>query len=167
VGLVRAAGVLLLGVSVVWGWRASWARFGVCFGGAEPAVDLPEPRRASACVYMQGDLYDQYMPEVPWVPIGDAARLEGMSLVVLGAGLAIVSLSLIGRWFVWLLSAVGGVGIGAVWVAIGIPVWRTALAGERVGYEEYMAAVSLTWGTPAVTAGLAALAWHGVAGMGA
>jgi hypothetical protein len=145
---------------VVWGWRASWARFGVCFGGAEPPVALPEPRRASTCVYMQGDMYDQYMPEIPWVPIGDAARLEGLSLMVLGVGVAVVAVSLVGRWWLWLLSAAAGVGLSVVWVGMGVPVWRTALAGERVGFEEYMGAVSLTWGTPWVTAGLAVLAWR-------
>ncbi|KAE8762467.1 hypothetical protein, partial [Georgenia thermotolerans] len=137
--LVRVVGVVLLGVSVVWGWRASWARFGVCFGGAEPPVGLPEHRRASACVYMQDDTYAQYMarvPEVPWVPIEDVARLEGLSLIVLGVGVAVVAVSLVGRWFVWLLSVVGGVGVGAVWVALGVPVLRTALAGERVGYGD-------------------------------
>jgi hypothetical protein len=159
-GVVRVVGILLLGTSVVWGWWASWTRFGVCFGGAEPPVGLPEPRRASACEYMQGDLYDQYMPEAPWVPIPDAARLEGLSLMALGVGLAVVSLSLVGRWFVWLLSVAGGVGVGAVWVGMGVPVWRTALAGERVGYEDFMAAISLTWGTFLVTAGLAALSWY-------
>lgn len=157
--LVRVVGVVLLGVSVVWGWRASWARFGVCFGGAEPPVGLPEHRRASACVYMQDDTYAQYLPSDVGVPIGDAARLEGLSLIVLGVGVAVVALSLVGRWFVWVLNVVGGVGVGAVWVALGIPVWRTALAGEQVGYVDYMAAISLTWATFLVTAGLAVLSW--------
>ena len=108
---------------------------------------------------MQGDLYDQYMPEIPWVPIGDAARLEGLSLMALGVGVAVVAASLVGRWYVWLLSVLVGVGVGAVWVAVGVPVWQTALAGERVGHEEYMAAIALTWSTVPVTAALAVLSW--------
>jgi hypothetical protein len=158
--LVRLVGVGFLVVSVVWGWRASYARFGVCFGAEKPPVDLPASTE-SACVHMQGDLYNQVMPEVPWVPITDAARLEGLSLMVLGVGVAVVAVSLVGRWWLWLLSAAAGVGLGAIWVGMGLPVWRTALAdGVRVGYEDYMGAVSLTWGTFWVTAGLTVLAWY-------
>jgi len=160
VALVRVTGVVLLAMSVVYGWRSTYARFGVCFGADTPPVDLEEPLRASACEYMQSDTYDQVMPSDPWVPIADVARLEGLSLMTLGVGLAVVSLSLAGRWWFWLLSVAGGVGVGAVWVGIGVPVWRTALAGERVGYEGYMAAIALTLGTVLVTAALAVLSWY-------
>lgn len=160
---VRMAGIVLLGTSVVLGWRASYARFGVCFGADVPPVDLPADQPEWWCAYMQDHQYDQYMPSDPWVPIPDAARLEGLSLMALGAGVAVVALSLVGRWFVWLLSVVAGAGLGAAWVGMGVPVWRTALAGgERVGYESWVAASGWTALTVLATAGLAALCWvHG------
>ncbi|PFG39914.1 hypothetical protein ATJ97_2434 [Georgenia soli] len=158
---LRLVGILLLGASAVQGARASWSRFGVCFGSDVPPVpDLPADRAEDWCAYMQDHRYDYFVPEHPWVPIADAAQQEGLSLMLLGAGLAVVSLSFVGRWFVWPASVVGGVGSGAVWFALGVPVWRTGLAGEPVGFGDWLAAHSLTLFTLLATAGLAVLFWH-------
>ena len=161
-GIVRATGVVLLGVSLIWGWRSWYARFGVCVGG-DPPVDLPADQQRLWCTMMQDHKYDQIMPSDPWVPIADVAYFEGLSLVVLGAGVALVAVSLVGRWFVWMASAVAGVSGGAAWVWMGIPVFHTALAGgQLVGFDVYMTAGSLTLLTLLATAGGAVLSWrHG------
>lgn len=160
--VLRVPAILLLGVSVVLGVQAWWSRFSVCFVGGEPPVaGLPEDG-AGGCVALQDHLYDYYVPDDPWVPIADAAQREGLSLLALGLGVALVSLTLGGRWFVWPLSLAGGAGLGAAWVGMGVPVWRSGLAGEPVGFEDWMAASAWSGATVLVPPALAALAWfHG------
>ena len=112
---LRLVGILLLGASAVHGTRAWWSRFAVCFGSDVPPVpDLPADRSEDWCADMQDHKYEYFVPEHLWVPIADAAQQEGLSLMLLGVGLAVVSLSFAGRWFLWPLSAVGGVAVGAV-----------------------------------------------------
>ncbi|KAE8763750.1 hypothetical protein [Georgenia thermotolerans] len=160
--VLRVPAILLLGASVVLGIQAWWSRFSVCFVGGEPPVaGLPQDG-AGGCLALQDHLYDYYVPDDPWVPIADAAQREGLSLLALGLGVALVSVSLGGRWFVWPLSLAGGAAMGAMWVGTGVPVWRSGLAGEPVGFEDWMAASGWSVLTVLVAPGLAALAWfHG------
>jgi hypothetical protein len=158
--VLRLMGVLLLGVSTVLGWQAAWSRFGVCFvGGDPPLAGLPQDRTL-ACFAMQDHLYDYDAPADPWVPIADAAQREGLSLVALGVGVALVALSLAGRWFVWLLGVVGGAVFAGAWVGMGVPVLRSGLAGVPVGFDDWLAASSLTLLALLATPALAVLAWR-------
>jgi hypothetical protein len=161
--VLRLAGVALLGASAVLGWQAWWSRFSVCFGADVPPVpDLPANQAHLWCVYLQDHKYDYFVPEHPWVPIADAAQREGLSLIVLGVGVALISLSLAGRWFVWPLSVAGGAALAVMWVGMGVPVWRMGLTGEPAGFDDWRAASSLGILTLLATAGLAVLAWfHG------
>ncbi|MCK6211606.1 hypothetical protein KZX45_13730 [Georgenia sp. EYE_87] len=166
--LLRVAAVLLLGASVALGWQAAWSRFGVCFvGGDPPLAGLPEDSTL-ACYAVQDHLYDYDVPADPWVPIADAAQREGLSLMALGVGVGLVALSVAGRWYVRLLSVVGGANFAAAMVGTGVPVLRSGLAGEPVGFGDWLAASSLTFLTPLATPALAVLAtpalavlaWH-------
>ncbi|GAA4288616.1 hypothetical protein GCM10022262_29760 [Georgenia daeguensis] len=160
--LLRVAGVLMLVTSAVLGIQAWWSRFSVCLVRGEPPVPgLPEDG-AGACVALQDHLYDYSVPQAPWVPIADAAQREGLSLIALGLGVAVVSLSLGGRWFVWPLSVAGGAGLAAMWAGMGEPVWRSGLAGEPVGFVDWRAASALGMLTLLSTPALALLTWfHG------
>jgi hypothetical protein len=160
--LLHVTAVVLLGASVVLGWQAAWSRFGVCFvGGDPPLAGVPEDRTL-ACFAMQDHLYDYDAPADPWVPIADAAQREGLSLIALGVGVGLVSLSLTGRWFVRLLSVAGGAVFAAAWVGMGLPVLRSGLAGEPVGFDDWLSASSLTLLTLLAAPALAVLAWrHG------
>lgn len=159
--VLRLVGVLLLAASAVLGAQASWSRFGVCFGGDGPPVaDLPADRAGDWCAYMQDHKYDYDVPGDPWIPIADAAQREGLSLIALGLGVAIVSLSLGGRWFVRLLTVVAGASFAAVWVGMGVPVLQSGLAGEPVGFDDWLSASALTVLTLLPALALTVLAWH-------
>jgi len=161
-GMVRVAGVLLMGASAVLGVQAWWSRFSVCVGGTPPPVAGLPADRTLACYAMQDHLYDYGAADDPWVPIADAAQREGLSLIALGVGVALVSLTLGGRWFMWPLSVAGGAGLAAMWVGMGVPAWRSGLVGEPVAFDDWISASALGMLMVLVTPFLAALAWfHG------
>ncbi|TNC18038.1 hypothetical protein FHE66_08565 [Georgenia sp. 311] len=148
---LRSVGVVLLVASAVLGAQAAWSRFGVCFGGdAPPVAGLPGGDPQGSCVLMQDHAYDFIAPDHPWVPIAGATAREGMSLVLLGLGVALVALSLTGRRHVRLLSVLAGAGFAAAWIGMGVPELRSGLAGEPVAVD--------AWNLASVGADLALLA---------
>jgi hypothetical protein len=158
--VVRLAGVVLLAVSAVLGLQAWWSRFGVCSGGPAPSVTGLPADGAAACEALQDHKYDYDVPEEPWVPIADAAQREGLSLIALGVGVTLVCLSLGGRWLVRALSLAGGVALGAMWVGLGVPVWRMGESGVPTGFDAWMTAGSVGVLTLLATPALAVLTWY-------
>ena len=138
---LRTVGVALLVASTVLGARAAWSRFGVCFGGdAPPVADLPDGDPQGSCVLMQDHKYDFLVPDHPWVPIADATVRDGVSLLLLGLGVALVALSLPGRRYVRLLYALAGAWFAAAWIGMGVPELRSGLAGEPLGADAWQLA---------------------------
>lgn len=150
----RIVAVLLLVASAVLGVQAAWSRWAVCFVDAE----LPVPGMATlggACVAIQDHLCDYREPHDPWVPIADAAQREGLSLLSLGLPVVLVSLTVVNRWFIWVLGVAAGVAVGSVWLAMGVPTLLSGLAGEPVQVDDLLAVLALGWFTPFITLGLA------------
>jgi hypothetical protein len=162
---VRALAVVALLASAVLGFQAAWSRWSVCFvGGAPPVAGLPEDG-AGGCGALQNHLYDYTFPSEPWVPIADAAQREGLSLMVLGVAIVLVSLSVVDRRSVWLLTVAGGAAVGTTWLAAGIPTLQSGLAGRPVDLGPSGAVAALLLLVLLVPVGLAVLSWkQGAAG---
>lgn len=153
---VRALAVVALLASAVLGLQAAWSRWSVCFvGGDPPVAGLPE----DGCVALQSHLYDYTFPSEPWVPIADAAQREGLSLMLLGVAIVLVSLSVVDRWSVWLPTVAGGVAVGTMWLGAGIPTLQSGLAGKPVDLGPSTAVAAMLLIVPLVPVGLAALSW--------
>ena len=163
---VRVVAVLALLASAVLGLQAAWSRWSVCFvGGVPPVAGLPEDG-AGACGALQNHLYDYTFPSEPWVPIADAAQREGLSLLALGVGVVLVSLSVVDRWSVRLLTVTGGAAVGITWLAAGVPTLQSGLAGRPVDVGPPGAVAALLLLIPLVLLGLAVLSWQrGAAGL--
>ena len=129
--VLRSVAVLLLGASAVLGAQAAWSRFAVCFVDAIPPVSGLPADHVLACFAMQDHLYDYREPHAPWMPIADAAQREGLSLLTLSAGVALVAVTVADRWFVRIL----GVVVAPLWIVAGVPTLLSGLAGEPVTYE--------------------------------
>ncbi|MPV37259.1 hypothetical protein [Georgenia subflava] len=157
--VLRVVAVLLLVVSAVAGSQAAWSRWAVCFVGGDPPVDgLPADRAADWCLYLQDHLYDYTLPSDPWVPIADAAQREGVSLLALGAVVVLVSLTVVDRWYIWLLTVAAGGALGTMWVVTGLSTLLSGQAGEPVEADLTVPLAPLIWLMPWVTIGLAVLA---------
>jgi hypothetical protein len=158
--VLRVVAVLLLATSAVLGWQAAWSRWSVCFVGGQPPVDgLPEDG-AGGCVALQDHLYDYSFPSEPWVPIADAAQREGVSLLALGIAAVLVSLTVGGRWFIWVLAMAAGAAVGTMWMVAGVSSLLSGRAGEPVTVDPQILRASVIWLGPWITACLAGLAWQ-------
>ncbi|KQV69709.1 hypothetical protein ASC64_07710 [Nocardioides sp. Root122] len=106
-------------------YAASWQRWaGACLWGQD--------QDTFACNRRQDHLYDFLLPTEPWQPVGSAAELAGVSLIVLALALP------------FLATAVGGHRPGAAAATalllstlavadVGVATLRSGLAGEVVG----------------------------------
>jgi hypothetical protein len=85
---------------------------------------------SAACIELQDHLYDYVAPTAPWVPVGNAAELAGVAMVVLAFGVAVLP---------WLWEPVRplaclAVAVPAVAVLlVGVWTWRAGLTHEVVG----------------------------------
>ncbi|MEO7754678.1 MAG: hypothetical protein ABIS35_14820 [Terracoccus sp.] len=113
--LLVAAGLLMAAAS----WQRWW-----------PACRLGD-FDALACIPLQDHLYDFILPTDPWVPIGNAAQLSAVGLLVWAFALALVPLLVPGSRpgrLTRVLSAVMGVGV-AMMAAF---TWVSGQAGRAV-----------------------------------
>ncbi|MFD1505888.1 hypothetical protein FE374_00205 [Georgenia yuyongxinii] len=155
--------LLLLMASAVLGLQAAWSRWAVCFVDADP----PLPGMATldgACVAVQDHLYDYTIPSDPWMPIADAAQREGLSLLALGLPVVLLSLTVMNRWFIWVLGVAAGIAVGSVWLAMGVQTFLSGLAGEPVQVDDLAGVHALGVFAPFITLGLAVVAIHGDVG---
>jgi len=117
-------------------YAASWQRWAdACPWGA---------RSTAACLGAQDHRYDFLVPAEPWTPIGGAAELAGLSLLVLALAVALLPWGLTGRRpgpfsALTLAATVPSVGL------LGVTNLRSGLAGQvmEVPFER---AALLGWG---------------------
>lgn len=116
------AGVLLV-VSGALLVVASWVRWADVCGWGEGG--------SAACLERQDHRYDTVVPGTPWEPVGAAAELAGVSLLVLAAALVLLPWALTGRrpGLATAVALAGGV-LGAA--AVGLAALRSGLTGEVV-----------------------------------
>lgn len=125
--IVRAlTAVLLLGAGALL-HAASWQRW------AE-ACPVLSPRDPAACDAVQSHLHDFLVVGEPWAPVGNAAELAGIALLLVAAALLLVPWTLDGRAS---LPTAGGLGVLFVVSAIayadaGLGALRSGLAGAVV-----------------------------------
>lgn len=158
VGILRVWVAVMLVASGALMWAASWQRWaGACPFNGDQETD--------ACYRRMDHLYDFLPPSEPWMPVGNAAELAGLSLLVLAAALVASPWALAARrpgpWTALALFAT----LLAV-VAVGLAALRSGLAGEVVRPAAADASV-LVWGLvpPVLYGRLAVLArgWARVA----
>lgn len=80
---------------------------------------------------LQGELYEFVLPLDPWVPVGNAAQLAGIALLLLAIAVGMVPLLMAGPragWLTLLLS--GTMGIGGLPIAA--TTWFSGQAGHVV-----------------------------------
>lgn len=85
----------------------------------------------AACLRLQDHAYDYTSPRVPWVPVGAAAELQGMALLLLAAAVLMIPGVLGGRRpgrVVTVAAAVMSAGIAVVAVAT----WLSGREGQVV-----------------------------------
>lgn len=130
-GAARVVAVVLFLASAALGVRAAWARWAVCFD-ASATPPVPGMPVQEACTLLQDHRYDYSNPAAKgaeqWVPIGDAALLEGLSLLLLGVAVVLAGLAMADRW---ILRALGG-ATALPWFVTGVPTLLSGLAGEPV-----------------------------------
>ncbi|MFN8193074.1 MAG: hypothetical protein U0R80_02195 [Nocardioidaceae bacterium] len=128
VGWVRwwvAASVVTSGVVMV---AAAVERWGaVC----PPATALGASDLSDACFQRSDHLYDFLAPTEPWAPVGSAATLGGLSLLVLALAVPLLATALTGRRPRALAVVAVAVAELAL-VDIGVANLRSGLAGEVV-----------------------------------
>jgi hypothetical protein len=96
-----------------------------------------------ACLRVQDHSYDFVLPMAPWVPVGHAAVLAGLSLLLLGAAVAALPLLLRPRRrpaYVWLLCA----ALGASQLLAGVSTLGSGLLG-RPGQAFWAPFVIFVW----------------------
>jgi hypothetical protein len=99
-----------------------------------------------ACLRVQEYRYDFVLPLDPWVPLGHAAVLAGLSLLLLGAAVAALPLLLRPRHrpaYVWLPCA----ALGASQLLAGVSTLGSGLLGRpgRASWEPFVMFVWLGW----------------------
>lgn len=120
---LRAGVGVLLGVSGTLLGTASWQRWAdVCAWGEGGSRQ---------CLERQDHRYDVVVPGAPWEPVGAAAELAGLSLLVLALVFVLLPWTLAGR-----RPGVGSValqvGVVLSLAAVGVGVLRSGLTGEVV-----------------------------------
>jgi hypothetical protein len=116
-------------------------------------ADLP-----AGDVTFEDHLYDYFWPADPWVPIGTAAQVVGLALLLVAAAVGVLALSLRRTGTAWALIAVGGV---AVPIAV---TGMHALASGAIGAPTFLqhgAVQAIAWAVPFL--GLLALAVRWIA----
>ena len=106
----------------------------------------PGDFETAACLRLQSHTYDFVVPSAPWVPVGHASVLAGLSLLLLG--LAVTGLPLLLRpgrrpVLAWLLCAV----LGLSQLLAGVSTVASGLLGRAVGElgTPFVAFVLLGW----------------------
>jgi hypothetical protein len=122
--MLRVFTGVLLGGSGALMFAASWQRWaGVCTGDGGTS--------AAECERREDHLYDFLPPAEHWEPIGRAAELAGLSLLVLSLALPLLPWALTerrpGRY-----SAVALIASELALVAVGLATLRSGLSGEVV-----------------------------------
>lgn len=116
--VLRLVAALALVASGVLLFAASWQRWGSCSG-------------AEACAARQDHLVDFLPPTEPWVPVGSAAQLAGLSLLAFALALPLLPWALDPRR-PGPVTAVVLVASELAVVAVGVAVLRSGLSGAVV-----------------------------------
>lgn len=120
---LRAGVGLLLGFSGALMCTASAQRWaGACAWG---------DNYSELCDLRQDHLYDFIAPEAPWEPIGTAAQLAGVSLLVLALAYVLLPWALNGRRPEAIVGVVWAIGVAAL-VSVGVATLISGLTGIAV-----------------------------------
>ncbi|MFD4323841.1 hypothetical protein ACFWQC_04350 [Nocardioides sp. NPDC058538] len=128
-------------------YLAAWQRWsGVC-----PRGGFDEP----ACLKRQDHLYDYQLPASPWQPIGDAAELYGLSVLLLAVAafaLPFLLMPAFRRLILWPLAVIPA----AMLAGIGVLVLASGIAGRPVTvpgfYLTALIVVNVLWPTALIIA---------------
>lgn len=122
VRLMRVLAGLLLVMSGALLYAASWQRWaGAC----------RENQSSKACLRREDHLYDFDPPLGPWEPVGDAAVLGGISMLVLAAVFVLLPWAMTGRRPGAVTAVVLAVGV-LVQMVVGAATLRSGLTGTLV-----------------------------------
>lgn len=139
--VLRIGGGVLLGISGVLMYAASWQRWaGVCGWG---------DKESPACSRRQDHLFDFLAPMAPWQPVGHAAELAGGSLLVLALALALMPWVLTGRrpGLIGAMPLIGAVVAAAI---VGATTLLSGIRGELTTLPGYDLALTLLLFLPPV-----------------
>ena len=121
--LLRVVVAALLGVSGALMYAASWQRWAsACPWGVFEGGD---------CDVIQDHLYDFVPPSAPWEPVGDAAELAGLSLLVFALAFPLLPWAVAGRR-PGRYSAAAVVAATLAQVSVGVATLRSGLTGSVV-----------------------------------
>lgn len=147
----RALTSAALAGSGVLAYLAAWQRWsGVC-----PRGGFDEP----ACLKRQDHLYDYQWPASPWDPIGHAAELYGLSVLLLAVAafaLPFLLMPAFRRLILWPLAVIPA----AVLAGIGVLALASGIAGRPVSVPDFyltaLIVVGVLWPTALIIAAVIA-----------